>query len=105
VTGTPLWWVAPVTGAPSLDTIEQVARRLHEQEGSRSSFRCISWEELSEDERDDVRHLVRSVLDVLENQMPGLVAQLPPPIWPLATEPTYDAATDPEQGPWSLTGT
>jgi hypothetical protein len=67
------------------DTIECLARKLYDRETRRSLFHCVSWEALDADERDDVRHLVRSVLAVVGQMRserptsPGLIG-LPPPL-------------------------
>jgi hypothetical protein len=69
--------------AVTLYAIEVVARKVYEQEVGHSSFCWALWEELSEDEREDVRHQVRIVLDVVESltmpKIPGLLG-LPPPL-------------------------
>jgi hypothetical protein len=103
VTGTPLWWEPPIEGASTLDILEQMAKKLHEHDIGRSSFHCVSWEELSEDERDDVRHQVRSVLDIVsESQVPGLVVLLPPPVLPPAVAPTIDPGATTSKNPGRL---
>jgi hypothetical protein len=98
-----------MTGAPLIpDAIEHVARKLYEQEVRRSSLLCVPWEELAEEERDDVRHQVRSVLAIVEDQealtWPGLLG-LPPS---LASPPTAEADHEhgDESGPelWLRTG-
>jgi len=85
-------------------TIELVARKVHERESGFASLRWIDWEQLTEEERDDVRYQVRSVLDALEEQMrphvPGLLG-FPPP---LDAELLADAETGPDRETWRLTG-
>jgi hypothetical protein len=65
------------------DRVEQIARKLWEQESGRSTFLCIPWAELSEDERDDLRNQVYSVLCITENRetpTPAGMLGLPPPL-------------------------
>jgi hypothetical protein len=100
-----LWWEPPTTSTPTPDTIEQVARKLYEEQAGHSSFRWISWEELDEEEREDLRHQVRSVLDILECQMPGVLALLPPPVSPANAGPKGDPGNNLVQEPWPITGT
>ena len=82
-----------------------MARKLYEEHAGHSSFRCISWEELDEEEREDVRHQVRSVLDILECEVPGVLALLPPPVLPASAGPKDDPGTDLVQESWPITGT
>ncbi len=81
------------------ETIEQVARRFYEHEVSHAPFCCSVWDDLLEEERDDIRHQVRTVLTIVERMnrpmAPGLLG-LPPPLSPFAA---------PKEDPWPLTGT
>ena len=69
---------------------------LYERVVSDSSLPCVAWQELGEDDRDDVRHQVRLVLDILRSEdgsmVPGQLG-LPPPLVPPSA--TGQDATDP----------
>jgi len=65
------------------DSVEQIAKKLWEHEVGRSTFLCIPWAELSEDERDDLRNQVSSVLGIIEKRQTPTGAgmlELPPPL-------------------------
>jgi len=65
------------------DEIEHVARKVYEQEMRRFSLLGVPWEQLSEEERDDLRYQVRSVLAIVEEpstpSVPGLLGLPPTP--------------------------
>jgi len=89
-------------------TVEQVAREFYEQEIDASPFVGIPWAELTESERDDVRHEVRTILTIAEKletpRFPGLLG-LPPPLnSSLAVVAAWTPEVDPSQESWSLTG-
>jgi len=91
----------------SPDFVESVARQLYDRETRQSLFRCVPWDALDADERDDLRHRVRSVLAVVALRRselptsPGLIG-LPPP---LVTGPGTDDAAGDEAEHWLRTGT
>jgi len=98
---TPLWLVTPMPAPSHLDTVEQLARALYDEEGAFGPFPCVPWDELREDERADLRHQVRSVLAVVARRMPGVLALLPP-LDSLGTD--RRPRTDGEDDPLLLTG-
>jgi len=89
-------------------TVEQVAREFYQQEIDASPYIGIPWAELTESERDDVRHEVRTILTIAENletpRFPGLLG-LPPPLNPsLVVVAAWSSRADPAQESWPLTG-
>lgn len=78
MTRAPLWWTPPEKGPPSPEVVECVARKLYDAEVAGSLFLDLAWEELHEDERDDVRHQVRAVFAVVESLSPGSLRALEP---------------------------
>jgi len=68
-----------------------VAIKLYERQVADSLFVGIPWQELNEDEREDVRSQVRSVFDIVEILVPGLLGY----VEPLVSAPAPHDACEP----------
>ncbi len=102
MTETPLWLETPMS-LSHLPVIEQLARELYDAEPDPQGCRRVPWEQLRDDERDDLLHQVRAVLAVVGRRMPGVLALLPH-VQPASSVASGEPRADAEHDPLLLTG-